>query len=733
MAISESKNPKIQSGVEPPHSKEAGPPLRPRSPRRLFFGAARPYHWAALTGLVCAALVIAHLTRALYRDSPAPNTNGKRSSGRTIHVPLDARLGYQGPFTNVHPAVKYVGSAACGKCHADIAKSYAHHPMARTLIPIARLAPSQPYDHLHRNPFVAFESLFKVDRMGTRVWHRQTAPADGEPVYQFDTEVHYAIGSGSHGHSYLSNRDGYLFQTPVSWFSQKQIWDRSPGFSADSISGRPIAGPCLFCHSNRAQSLDNQVNRYASPIFPTGHGIGCERCHGPGEKHIANPGSRVPVVTSRVGRALLGERTRNASGEGGKPGLEVDPTIVHPGKLKKLDPELCESICRQCHLTGEQRIVRHGRSLYDYRPGLPLDSFLSIFVLVHKGDESWRAVNHVEQMHLSRCFQGSRGADLPAQSKLGCISCHDPHVHIGPDRRVDFYRQRCLACHTDAEKHVALTPRRSLGCSLPLARRKSDNSNSCIDCHMTRYVAADIVHNASTDHRILSKPSKEHTTSAEGRLAGALAGASLVPFLPASYPKGSVDPKDRELARDLGLALASGNPSPHSAALAIPLLEVALQNDPDDIEVWEKKGLAFLMQGSQGQALAAFQTALAKDRNRELALFMAAKTAYNLGERQAAATFFGRARQLNPWNPGYRSGLAAVLADKGAWEEACRECQAWLQLEPASIAARKFWIGCLLRTGQDHEARAELGRTLALHPKNAEQLKSWFAALAPSK
>jgi Flp pilus assembly protein TadD len=615
-------------------------------------------------------------------------------------------LRYRGPFVNVQPEVGYVGSAKCAGCHADIARSYAEHPMARTLIPISKLAPVQVYDRPHRNPFMAFDSLFTVERKGERVWHRQTAPAKSKPVYELEFEVHYAIGSGSHGHSYLSNRDGYVFQTPVSWFTQKEIWDKSPGFAAEACVGRPIQGPCLFCHSNRALSMDNQLNRYAAPIFPGEHGIGCERCHGPGEKHITHAGSMVPLPGAAAGE-------------------ELDPTIVNPAKLKKLSPDLAEGVCRQCHLTGEARILRRGRGLYDFRPGLPLQDFVTLFVLTGQTNQAWRAVNHVEQMHLSRCFQGSG-----KENKLGCVSCHDPHKHIGPDQRVDFYRQRCLSCHADGgtpvtRKQVAPKPAaQSPSCSLPLDRRKSANHNSCIDCHMTRYTAADIVHNASTDHQILRFPPKVEADAAPN-----YAAASLTPF-----PGPPVDLKDKEMARDFGLALA--DKSKYSLAFArdaVLLLEAALQDDPDDVEVWERKGFVFLQQANLRPALAAFQTAIARDPNRELSMHKAATLAYQLGEREEATSYFRRVCELNPWLPEYRRGLATVLAERGAWEEASRECQAWLRLAPGSIDGRKLWIECLLAKGQGTEARAELARIQALHSGNFDQINEWFARKSREK
>ena len=38
------------------------------------------------------------------------------------------------------------------------------------------------------------------------------------------------LGSGRQGASYLIDRDGFLFQSPISWYAQQRRWDLSPGY-----------------------------------------------------------------------------------------------------------------------------------------------------------------------------------------------------------------------------------------------------------------------------------------------------------------------------------------------------------------------------------------------------------------------------------------------------------------------------------------------------------------------
>jgi predicted CXXCH cytochrome family protein len=186
--------------------------------------------------------------------------------------------------------------------------------------------------------------------------------------------------------------------------------------------------------------------------------IGCERCHGPGALHVKRHHGR--------------ERAPEPAASG------FDDTIVNPVHLSR---ELAEAICQQCHLRVSATVLARGRKLDDFRPGLPLQDFRHDYRL-ESTESSMTVVGHVDQMHLSRCYQGS--------AKFSCLTCHDPHNEPRPKERIEYYRSVCLTCHA-AES-----------CKVNPARRHQEcPENNCIKCHMPTS-ATEIPHLAFTHHKV---------------------------------------------------------------------------------------------------------------------------------------------------------------------------------------------------------------------------------------
>jgi Tfp pilus assembly protein PilF len=312
-------------------------------------------------------------------------------------------------------------------------------------------------------------------------------------------------------------------------------------------------------------------------------------------------------------------------------------------------------------------------------------------------------------MRQSRCFQGGRGP-----SRLGCVSCHDPHVHVGPERRQAHYRERCLKCHQPQN------------CSAPAADRRG-KEDSCIDCHLPRQGSYDVAHTAVTDHRIRRRPAPPGAEPTPPALRG------LLPVV--LFDREAAAPPDGEASRDLGIALVALMAQDKLdrgtyADRALPLLEAATRRDPGDVEAWQARADALVLLRRPAEALRAVEAALPLGPQRETLLARAGQLTQDLGDGDAAVGYWRRAVAANPWLAEYRGPLAELLARRGAWDEARVQCRDWLRLDPESVPARLLWIRCLLHDGNRRAARAEADRVAALQPEYRDRLEAWFAEQA---
>jgi tetratricopeptide (TPR) repeat protein len=244
---------------------------------------------------------------------------------------------------------------------------------------------------------------------------------------------------------------------------------------------------------------------------------------------------------------------------------------------------------------------------------------------------------------------------------------------------------------------------------------------------MPPYASSDIVHNASTDHRI---PRRAGTPDAPP-VADAPGSPSGMQTLAILFHHDKLDAQDPEYRRDLGLAVAAMSEredAPEGAARqADALLDEAVKKFPDDVRAWEAKGRRALLEGRAADALAACEACLAQAPDREAALNGAAEAARLLGKPDAALDYWRRSVAVDPWSPVARRGLAESLASRENWEEAQAQCREWLRLAPENVDGRKLLIRCLLKGGDRAGAEAELTTLKALRPGSDADLDFWFS------
>lgn len=405
----------------------------------------------------------------------------------------------QSRYLNSGPDTQYIGVAACAECHERQHKSYLHTAHSRALgdPDLDEEPPDGAFFHK------ASGRSYRVYRKDKSLWHEEVLhTSEGKEIARLELPIRYRIGSGSFTRSYLVEIDGFLHESPITWYASKQRWDVSPGYDVPNHPSFERAAEigCVACHAGRVEPVDDNVYRvkFHEQV------IGCESCHGPGSLHQKLHGSRKL-----------------------RPG-EEDYSIVNPGKLSR---PLLEAVCATCHPSGIASIPLRGRQHTDIRPGRPLSDY-RLDYRFDLGDEQMTVVGHLEQLRRSACYQKS--------SDLTCITCHDLHARDRPRDPVAHHRQRCLDCHA------------THGCSLDMAvRLKKDARDNCVACHMPRG-DTDIPHIAFTHHRIGRHPPPPPMHP------------ERVPELIAEGDLSSVPPLDRK--RNLGMAYVMASQHPAYAA-----------------------------------------------------------------------------------------------------------------------------------------------------------------------
>lgn len=372
---------------------------------------------------------------------------GEATNFRLVHGSasghLDAKIRSQSLFCLLLVALLPILALAhpCLPCHTKEVEGFAKTPMAHS-IEVAGPQPAGAFEH-------AFSGTrFTIRNEAGRVV--QSLERNGEAQ---SATVQYAIGSGSHAFGYLADVEGHLFQSPVSYYTKRKIWDVAPGYenTPEPDFSRPVTVECLLCHSDQPRLVPNTLNSYQSPPFGQ-LGIQCDRCHGPYGAHLKNP---------------------------------VPGSIINPAKLARAARD---SICEQCHLSGEVRIPNPGKSIADFDPGERIEDVYTVYVVPHGAEKSIKVISQAEQLALSACARNSGG-------KLWCGTCHNPHEI--PAEPAEYFRERCLSCH-----------------AANLSASHAAPGRDCIACHMPSRPAKDGGHTAFTDHRIARLPEEESTLPA---------------------------------------------------------------------------------------------------------------------------------------------------------------------------------------------------------------------------
>jgi predicted CXXCH cytochrome family protein len=559
---------------------------------------------------------------------------------------------------------------------------------------------SKPFYHA---PTRAYYSTLRRD--GKYYQRRWQSGSDGKPEYLQEWQIDFVMGSGNHVRTYLHrSTNGTLIELPLAWYSEKKgYWGMNPGYDGDHFkTPRKIAYECMFCH-NAYPGIPTAHERTDSlPVYqdPLPEGIDCQRCHGPGARH------------------LQAAQAKTASG-----GEDLRKTIINPARLSR-DGQM--EVCMQCHLQTTSlhlpsAIRRFDRGPFSYRPGESLASFMLFFDRA-EAQPKFEIVNSVVRLRESRCYLESKGA-------LTCLTCHDPHELPSGEVAAARYSAICRNCHdatlqrlTQAGKHTSAA--------------------DCAGCHMPKRRTTDVVHAVMTDHLIQRKPPEDRLAAipeiAETE-SNAYRGA-VVPYYPKSLS--SVDDtlylavaqvehnsnlnkgieqlsqeieRQRPARAEFYFQLGEAWRSKGDAAKAVVAYEQALKRDPGSAWTMQRLAEALLATGQRIHAASVLNRAVQVVPDDARSWYALGDLDADLGRKAAAIAAFQKAVQLDPDLPDAYNGLGTALAESGNPAEAEKAFQSALRIQPdladaqANLAVLVASQDRLIEAAQ-HFERAVLGK-----------------------
>lgn len=460
----------------------------------------------------------------------------------------------------------------------------------------------------------------------------------------------------------------------------------NPGYDQPEHLGfdRKITRECMFCH-NAYPTVQPFSDTYWQPhIFSETlpHGIGCQRCHGPGQQHI------------ELAESLSATQQ------------DIAGAIVNP---KSLSAELSEDVCNQCHLQPSTQVltqlVRADRSEYSYRPGQPLSGYRALLDFEDQGEERFEINHHAYRMRQSSCYLESNGG-------MSCLTCHDPHQKVSTADRIQHYRNSCLRCHQledcwQVADRINDTKVREggpenitrVGNDAESARQSlsSIEALDCVECHMPKRRTHDVIHVTMTDHKIQANPDAQMILLAE-REEPSPAAAETMPF--DYWPERNAADGVKET--ELYISIAGSNLGnqrslqtlanylsgrPHAALLPLAEFSKAIEKRgsyeqqllvlqettklyPDHVQVNLEMGMALSAAGLPEQALVYYQRSLEIGPALPETHLGLGMSMLHRGEIQSAEEHFREALRLRPLYADALLNLGIVLFSQQRWDEA---------------------------------------------------------------
>ena len=322
------------------------------------------------------------------------------------------------PFGDNKPLQKepgqYAGAKSCADCHANIFDSQQQSRHASTLASDGMALKSAQLPRVPIVDPVNPQVTHRIERQGDQIeasatWNDKVATGQLEAV----------LGSGNRGQTMIvKDHSGDHRVLHMSYYAGNDSWDLTEkfrpgptdveGFVGDVLGENDFVS-CMNCHSTR----------FPPPSLPDGsalvdRGIGCERCHGPGNNHL---------------KAV----------ELGFPDLAISrPRLAKPSERLAL--------CAQCHIANgeipasDPRFIRFQATTLPYSRCFTQSGGQLDCVTCHNPHKNVETNPMFYEAKCLACHASEPSAagglatgmkrlpPCPVNRETGCITCHMPKV-----------------------------------------------------------------------------------------------------------------------------------------------------------------------------------------------------------------------------------------------------------------------------------------------------------------
>ena len=211
-----------------------------------------------------------------------------------------------------------------------------------------------------------------------------------------------------------------------------------PYYPADNAK-RPTGSTCDGCHSVNYDVKTKQVTEW---------NVGCEKCHGPGGAHAANP---------------------------------ARANIFNPARA---DAVHANDTCIQCHSQGQPVTNPIEGRYFDWPVGFRAGLNLSAFWKLEESEPGKTTFTHFADgtAHKNRMQGNDFVTSVMYQRGVTCFNCHDVHGTENPADLVRPGSTVCLQCHGPVAPngpHTATIEQHT-------HHKAGSTGNECVACHMPK-------------------------------------------------------------------------------------------------------------------------------------------------------------------------------------------------------------------------------------------------------